>query len=764
MRKLTYTLVLIAFLSLLGWRAYPHLLAAGTKVNQGPLFHDVAPDATANFAVHGATEIHMMSYFVLPKDDAPPKVSYALQVALVSAAGTVRSEYVANLAIVRSATPSLLPDGAAVAQERLLSLVLPAGTAFLRVSCPSGRVLLRANRLTKTKASQEVVLERSGMPATWFAKPELQSLRSHGFIALPVLGDLPTVRLPPASLMKIAADAEQDSATADLLLGPHHALVVNVVGPGTLKVSQAGKGKESFQVDHVGPGGAGHDPIKDGLAVLILPAGPSSVIVRPLGNQASLLQLESQKLRPLGRSDDHLEPATRLGSAWRVAAEQTLRFPMYGSHAHPSPVRLTAHALDMTAAKAVLWRFLDARGQQLLRGTLQLSDAYDPFTGVMVDEAAVDLGLGSRTFLVPPPGTEVLEISAASAVIEVDALLEQGAQPVPLPPFDLPLGTKLRWQDAPVQSARWVMLRPLETQSARRQLYAKLLRMPRIEPIAALPTGPWQTVAPRGSVKTMPILEVVEEPTADKEPEALIRTDHTTAIVVAATGKNAHRIVLTCEVPGRLGGQLTVRSDGVVVASAPILTSTVRLSADAPAGVRRVRVDGSAGSHCLVAARLFARPLTVQRTVYLVPPGKGLDVAVTTQGRVPTRLHYAIYAAAANTDKAASVAFMVDRGSPRRRIGSATAPTLGHASQLLPLAVDNLPVPSLVTGSSLRRVAISAVQLGDDLPSGHHQVRLRVLSSGRYWARFWIPGKRNPPEAGESFISTDLTAASEVGP
>ena len=762
MRKLTYVLALIAFLTLLGWRAYPHLLQAGTAVNQGPLFHDVAAGATANFAVHGATEIHVVSYFVLPKD-APLTTSYALQVAFVTSAGRVHSGYLANLSLVRSPTPSLLPDGAAVAQERLLSLVLPADTAFLQLGCPSGRVLLRANRLTKTRASQEVVLERSGMPATWFAKQELEGLRSHGFVPLPVLSDLPTIRLPPTLLTKIEATAEDSSVTADLRLGPHQALVANVVGPGTLRVAQAGKGKESFQVEHIGPGSAGSDPVKDRVAVLDLPAGPSSVVIRPLGSQTSLLQLEAQKLHSLGRSDDYLEPATRPGSAWRVTTDTTLRFPMYGRGARPSPVRLTAHALDMTAPKVVRWRFLDARGQQLLRGTLQMSDAYDPFTGVLVDQEPAELGLGRRTFLVPPAGTQVLELSAPSALVEVDALLEKGAQAEPLPPFDVPLGSTLRWQDAPVQSARWVMLRPLTTQSAKRQLFAKLLRMPRIEPIAPLPLGPWQSVTPRGSVKTRPILEVAQSPTGDKEPQAFIRTHHTTAVVVAATGKNARRVVLTCEVPGRLGGQLTLRRDGVVVASAAILTSTVRLSADAPAGIAHVRVDGSSGGHCTIGARLFAEPLTVQRSLYLVPPGKGLNVAVNTRGRIPVRLHYALYAAASHAGKEAQVAVVVDGGSPSRRVGSATTATLSRAYQVLPLAPVTVASPSLVSDRSLRRVAVAAVQLGDDLTAGHHRIRLRVLSSGRYWARFWIPGRRHLPEAGESFISTDLTAAREVG-
>ena len=318
MTKLITTVSLLAILTLLGWRAYPRLMEAGTSVNQGPLFHDVAAGNTASFAVHGATEVHLISHFVVPKA-ATPRATYALQVAFVGADGAVRKESPANLSIAPTATPSTLPDGSTVAQERLLSFVLPPDTAFLQIGCADGRVLLRANRIAATKASREAVLERSGMPATWFAKEELEGLRSHGFVPLPVLGDLPTVKLTPALLRKVEPSAGKDPESLDglLRLAAHRATVVNVIGPGSLKIALAGPlGKDEqpqFQVEHIGPGSAGRAAVRDGLAALELPAGPSSVIVRSLGNQETLLQLESQKLRALGRTDDRMEPAARIG-------------------------------------------------------------------------------------------------------------------------------------------------------------------------------------------------------------------------------------------------------------------------------------------------------------------------------------------------------------------------------------------------------------------------------------------------------------------
>lgn len=767
MTKLISTLSLLAILILLGWRAYPRLVEAGANVNQGPLFHDVAAGSTASFAVHGATEVHLISHFVLPKT-ATPKPSYALQVAFVAADGTVRKESPANLSIAATATPSVLPDGSAVAQERLLSFILPADTAFLQIGCAEGRVLLRANRIAATTASQEAVLERSGMPATWFAKEELEGLRSHGFVPLPVLGNLPTVKLMPALLKKVDASADKDTDSLDglLRLAAHHAMVVNVIGPGSLKIALAGPlGKDDqpqFQVEHIGPGSSGRAAVKDGLAALELPAGPSSVIVRSLAPRDALLQLESQKLRALGRTDDRMEPAGRIGSAWRVAPDKLIRFPMYGKKDSPTPVRLTAHALDLAADKDLHWRFLDESGEPLLSGTLQLSTDIDPFSGMLVNEEPVDIGLASRTFLVPPPGTSVLELSAPDALVELDALLEKGAQAQLLPPFDMPLGPELHWQDAPVLGARWVMLRPLETQSEKRMLYAKVLRTPRIEPIAPLPAGPWMTVMPHGSVKTLPILEAVQHPTPDKEPQALIRTHHSTSIVVGNEGKNARRVVLTCDIPGELGGELTLRRNGKILASAPILTSAVRLSASAPAGTSRIRVDGPAKGHCTIAARLLAHPLTVKRRVYLASSHHSLRVHVRTKGTEPVRLHYALYTTPERANKEAAVAVMVDGGAPKRRAGSATSATLGQAYQVLPLAPVSLQSPELPTGSTLRRVAVSAVQLGDDLPRGHHRVKVRVMSPGRYWARFWVQGRRPVPEAAETFVSSDPADQVEV--
>jgi hypothetical protein len=763
MTKLFSTLSLLAILTLLGWRAYPRLLEAGASVNQGPLFHDVAAGNTASFAVHGATEVHLISHFVLPRE-ASAKTSYALQVSFVSADGAVRKESPANLSIAPTDTPSVLPDGSTVAQERLLSFVLPPNTAFLQIGCADGRVLLRANRIAATKASQEAVLERSGMPATWFAKEELDGLRSHGFVPLPVLGDLPTVKLTPALLKKVDLQAGKDLEGPDglLTLAAHRALVVNVIGPGSLKVAMLGKDQPQFQVEHVGPLSSGRAEVKGGLAALELPAGPSSVIVRSLGDKDGLVQLESHKLHSLGRTDDRMEPSSRLGSAWRLTADKVIRFPMYGVKDRPTPVRLTAHTLDRSAQKDLSWRFLDESGAPVLSGALALNTEIDPFSGVLVDEEPVEIGLASRTFLVPPPGAQVLELSALSALVEVDALLEKGAQAQMLPPFDMPLGPELHWQDAPVLGARWVMLRPLESQSEKRLLFAKLVRTPRIEPIAPLPEGPWMTVLPHGSTKKMPILEAVQTPTPDKEPQALIRTHHNTSIVVGSEGKNARRVVLTCEIPGKLGGELTLRRNGQILASAPILTSAVRLSASAPAGTSRIRVDGPSKGHCTIAARLLAHPLTVKRSVYLASTHRALKVSVHTKGTGPVRLHYAIYTTPERADKEAAVSVMVDGGAPKRRVGSATAATLGQAYQVLPLAPVSLQSPALPTGSTLRRVAVAAVQLGDDLPSGHHRVKVRVLSPGRYWARFWVQGKQPVPEAAESFVSSDPTDQIEV--
>lgn len=761
MRKLITVCTIAVMTTLFSWQVYPRFMRAGAQVNEGPIFHDVASGTTANFVVRGAAEVHVLSYFVLPHGPLP-KNSYALQLAFVAPDGTVRMRHSANFNWVPGETPTQLQDGTAVAQVRLLALHPPEDTSLLQVSCSDGRVLLRANRLAPTKATQATVVERSGRPAAWFAAEELQGVRPQGFIPLPVLNDLPKVKLPPLRLTQVEAETIAAASPALMPLGPHQALVLNVIGPGTMKMSlAAGKDAQAFQVDYLGREGAGNAPVINGSAVVNLPAGPSSVVVRPLANQASLLQLEAQNLHALGRTDTVMEPSQRPGSAWRVTTGTMLRFPIYGLKNHPYPVRLTGHAMDMTANKTVAWRFIDAKGKQTLQGTLQLGEDYDPFTGLM-SQTPVDIGLASRTFLTPPQGTTALEIRAASALVEVDALLEKGAQSEPLPPFDVALGPQQHFQDAPVRSARWVMLRPLALQSQQRQLYAELVRRPRIEPMEPLPQGPWVQVLPQGHTKKMPIVEPVQKENPELEPQTLIRTQHTAAVIVPEDGKNARRVVVNCEIPGQLGGELSLLLEGQEAATAPILAGAVRLTADAPVGVTRVRVNGSSRGHCLVAARPMTGPLTVRRSIFLVSSHKGLKVKVNTRGSI-VRLHYALYAADAEADRNAAIAVNVDGGEPSRRAGSANSATLSHAEQVLPSA-PVIQAGYSLSGQKMQRVAVSAVQLGDDLSSGSHRVNLRVRSPGRYWARFWIEGKRRAPESAESFISSDSTDAIEVQP
>lgn len=762
MKKWIKTLAITVLASVLCWRAYVRVMAAGAAVNQGPLFHDLAQGNKVNFVVRGASDIHLMSYYVMP-ENSPTRTTYSLQVSFLAPDGAVRERRTVSLPVTTTVPTLRLPDGAAVAQSRLLHLMAPPDAALLQIASPDGRLLLRANRLVQKSGTQDVVLARTGLPATWFAPDEVQGFLPHGWMPLPAVEQTAIVKLPFTEVVEREIDSDLDGS-GPMRVGPHHALVFNVVGPGTLTVAPERPGGGHFQIEHVGPGGSGQAPLQDGRATVTLPAGPSSVIIRPLEEKEETVQVFAQDLRALGRSDAKMEPAMRLGSAWRIETSKPLRFPVYGNKSHPGPVRLTARALDMTAAaqEPMRWRFVSEDGEALLSGTLPLEHLYDPFTGVLVEGTSADIGNAAKTFLTPPAGAAALEVSGPRGFVEVDALLEASAQAEPLPPYDVALTPALHWQEVPVRSPRWLMLRPLASQSEQRQLYATLLRTPRIEAITGLPEGPWMSVEPRGSVKKVKILEPTQNPALLHEAQTLASTEHDTQIVVEPEGKNARRVVLTCEIQDALGGELTLRVDGKRAASAPISTSTVRLAATAEAGIHRVRVDGATEGRCTIAARPVSGAITVPRTVYAIPSSShGLSLKVSTRGREPIRLHYAIYSEVSG-HRAAKFAVLVDRGQPKRRTGSSLGSTLGRTNQLLRFATVSLPSHGLHSGSSLGRVAVSSVQLGDDLPSGHHKVELRALSSGRYWARFWVLGKGRKAPVAESWITTDLTAASEV--
>ena len=109
-----------------------------------------------------------------------------------------------------------------------------------------------------------------------------------------------------------------------------------------------------------------------------------------------------------------------------------------------------------------------------------------------------------------------------------------------------------------------------------------------------------------------------------------------------------------------------------------------------------------------------------------------------------------------------ALARTVDGGAPGRRVGSSSTFTIARTRQSLRFAPGNFALVRPGVNRELSAVAVSAVQLGEDLPSGNHKIKLRPLAPGRYWARFWIEGRNRRPDTAESFIITDPTEHGEV--
>lgn len=772
MKKWLLLLIAILLMLPLGAHVYRRCMAAGPELNQGQPFYVLAQGATANFVTRGTSDIHMLTYYVTEKDQ-PAKTSYALRLAFLTKEDQVFDQRVVQFSVTADETPHIIPDGSTLAQLRLLPLSVPANATIVRVTSLDGRILVRANQLIANHGSQEAVLERSGRPVSWFAADELQGLGTQGWATLPALPELPKLKLP--FMAQIDEEAGGDgpmNAASSLRIEPHRALVFNVTGPGKMAIALDPDGKSGangatqtrarFQIEHFGPRGSGRLESEGGRNELNLPAGPSSVILQPLSGVGATVRLETHKIHTLGRTDEVIEPAGRMGSAWRLETDKPVRFNFEEQHGTMGPLRLTAHALNVTAPGELLWRLLDENDQEQSRGTIPLSSAYDPFTAVLVHGEPADMGAATKIFLMPRSDTAALEVSAPSAVVSIEMLLEAGAEPWPLPPYDEMVGPTLRWHDVPVRSPRWIMLRPVTTQTERRQLYTATLRMPRMQPIGPLPRGPWVAVTPVGAPKVSRILERVEHLSPSQDIQTLIPTGQTTSIVLDADGNNARRVVLSCDVDGQLGGELVLDIDGHRAAKSAILTSSVRLEANAPAGVHRVRIDGAPRGRCTVGARPASGAITVRRSIYLLSDSKGLVVKVRPNGRAPLRVHYAIYSEGSDASKEAPFAVTIDGGTPGRRIGSSPTFTVAKTTQSLHFEPGSFPRQGSATQSALRAVAVSAVQLGEDLPAGNHKIKIRPLSSGRYWARFWIEGRRHRPDTAESFVTTDETEQSEV--
>lgn len=751
----------------LGTHVYRRCLAAGAVLNQGQSFYVLTPGTTASFVTRGTSDIHMLTYFVIEKEPQP-QTSYALRLAYLDKDDKAFDQRVVQFAIAPEETPQSLPDGSTLAQLRLLPLSVPANATVVRITSVDGRILVRANQLQANHGSQEAVLERSGRPIAWFAQDELQGLGTQGWSALPALYELPLIKLPFTSL--VDEEAAQDgpiSNSAPLRIEPHRALVFNVTGPGKMLVALdpdgSGSGsKARFEISHVGPRGTGKLQTEGGRSTLLLPAGPSSVVLQPLTGTGATVRLETHKIHTLGRADDIIEPAGRLGSAWRLEDNKPLRFSFEEQHGSLGPLRLTVRALNAANPGALLWRLLDANDKEQSRGTVPLNNTYDVFSAVMNHGEPADLAAANKIFLLPLSDTASLEVSAPGAVVSMEMLLEAGAEPWPLPPYDEDVGPTLRWHEVPVRSPRWIMLRPIASQSERRGLYAALLRMPRLEPIGPLPQGPWVTVNPTGTPKMAKILERVEHPSATQDIQTLIPTGHTTSVVLEPDGNNARRVVLNCDLDGQLGGELMLDIDGHRVAKSAILTSSVRLEANASAGVHQVRIDGAPRGRCMVAAKPASGAITVRRSVFLFHNSKGLTVKVHPNGRAPLRLHYAIYSESTDASKDVPFAVSIDGGSPGRRVGSSLTFTVAKTTQSMHFQPGSFPRSGSVTGGNLHSVAVSAVQLGEDLPAGNHRVKIRPLASGRYWARFWIEGHRRRPDTAATFVTTDTSDADDA--
>ncbi len=358
----------------------------------------------------------------------------------------------------------------------------------------------------------------------------------------------------------------------------------------------------------------------------------------------------------------------------------------------------------------------------------------------------------------------MLQISGADIVVEADTFLEAGALPVPLPPFDVPLGPTLRWEDVPVRGPHWLMLRPLGTEEEQRHLYATLLRMPRIHTLGPLEEGPWISVEPIDNPRRTHIIEPIKKPAADTQGETIPLSPAETFVLVDAHGRNARRVVISCDIDEKLGNRLTMFLDGRKATSRRITISTMRLEARATAGVHRVRIEGAQNGRCTIAARAAQGVVTVRRRVYLLSTKNGLTVKVRSEKRGARRLHYAIYAEAAHVQKGhgAALFLTVDGGRPRRRIGPSTSMTSGQTHEVLRFEPVDFPGVGPRKGIAMRQLALGSMQLGDDLRASYHLVHLRLSSPGRFWARFWISGRPGPHESVESWITTDAAEQSEL--
>jgi hypothetical protein len=759
-KKLVSALVTIAAASLIGWRAYARLSEENSAGGSGRIFYDVARGAEAQFVVRGTKDLHLASYLVLSQGEETP-ARYSLQLSFYGPQGALRERRSYHLSVDTNDSGSGPAGPMKLARVRVVRLQAPADTTLLKVECPQGRILVQASALTTRHPSLEALLMRSGVPRFLFTTDELEQVRSQRFMRLSGLGKLSIVQLPYGDPVPMEEIAVGPGTPGPLWVGPSRALVFNVVGPGAVSFTLPAVG--AFDLSYLGVGGAGSAEVESGHAALSLPAGPSSIILRPREGSSSEVRLETQRLRPLDPSSRELSPSEHWAPAWMAQERTELRFPMYGVHALPLPVRLLARALDPRPGEthSLHWQFLDERGHRLREGKLQADSGYDPFAAVVREGRAADVGVASELLLSPPKGTAILWLELHQMAVEVDTLLEQGAEADHLPPYDVPLRRGLHWQDVPSRAPRWLMLAPLGTEVELHHLRTSVLRMPRIEQyIPAVDHGPWISLRPEGAPPRAQLAEASRVRPDLTNPLTVMQTGGEAMVVIAQSGRYARRVFLTCDVAGKLGGQLALIVDGKRRASAPILTGMVRLEAPVSAGVHHVRVESPRPGQCIVEGQLEAGATLVRRQIYRLAasPKRGLSVNLSTRSRHPLRVYYALYSESPEGRKDPQYEVYVDGVAHPKRPVPPADPSGLHKADAASLFT---PLPMLHKHRVLWRVAQSSVLLGPELSGGHHRIRLGVLAPGRYWARFWIHGKRHPHQGAESWTSSEELAHSE---
>ena len=366
-----------------------------------------------------------------------------------------------------------------------------------------------------------------------------------------------------------------------------------------------------------------------------------------------------------------------------------------------------------------------------------------------------------------PPGVERIEITGDPRTRIRLRTIEPGVQETLYRiPYRVALAEHETWRYAPFDVSAWADIRAVNLDELeRKERFSDLREQVRIERTGEGGRGPGEIPersltpehAPVRRRLLAPAYQSAGEPyPSDAWTPLLVPKD----VVVEREGERADRLVVIYRAePDQLGKDVTLRVDGSVVKTEPIVTLSGTLRAPLPAGAHLVALEGlgASGVAYTDAAPVEGGPIVRRRDVHELTRVRPMTF------RFPQHpgetLHLVLFVVTQGENEDFRLRYAIEGVRPASRLGAFFRRVTLPEGELAGRTGD-FGKATLWEAATDRRgtdgVARTVIRLGDDLSPGDRVVRLWLAKGDDLAQRVWIGavlvGQRAPDRASEPRI------------